>query len=412
MDRNQPYVLQNVPGRPANAAQATDFLIAAALKMQASDVHIGVNQSNQIPEPFLLRMRTHGKLQVVSAPFLAGMYKEMVNRLKVLAGLNTTEIGTPQDGQINVLSSEGIIVLRLSIIPGPDGDEIVIRIQKSQVEKRNISKLGMSPTMEAQFSKIIHQKSGMIVLNGPAGSGKTTTIYTVLETIASPEKKVLTAEDPIETRLPYVSHTQVTSKTNFNVLARAFMRQDSDVIFIGEVRDPESASAAVQLAQTGHLVLTTLHTRDAIGVIPRLEAFEIHSNFIASSLIASLSQRLIPQLCKNCRQPYMPDPETTAQLIQLMRPPAQTTLFKAGPGCPQCILGFAGRRPVFELFVVDPELSDMINRRCTKQELFAAARKKGFKTLAEDILLNVYVGNTDLNSVKGLVFAPSYDKVA
>jgi type II secretory ATPase GspE/PulE/Tfp pilus assembly ATPase PilB-like protein len=412
MERNQPYILQPVVGRPTNAAQATDFLISAALKMQASDLHMGVNHTNVVPEPYLLRARTFGKLQIINAPFLGAMYKEVVGRLKILAGLNTTEIGTPQDGQINLMAPEGVIVLRISIIPGPDGDEIVIRIQKGQSQKRNISTLGMNPELEAQLNQLIRMKSGMIILNGPGGSGKTSTIYSILETIASPERKVLTAEDPIETRLPFVSHTQVTSKTNFGALAKAFMRQDSDVIFIGEVRDSESAAAAVQLAQTGNLVFTTLHTRDAIGVIPRLEAFDIHTNFIASSLIGSLSQRLIPQLCSGCKIAYMPDPATTAQLIQILRPPPQATLFKVGPGCTKCIGGYAGRRAVFELFVVDPQLSDMINRKCSRQEIFDAARSTGFKTLSEDILHNIYLGQTDLHSVSGLLFSPAYDQAA
>ncbi len=410
MDRNQAYTLQPVAGRPANAAQATDYLIASALKMQASDLHLGVNHTDVVPEPYLLRIRTHGKLQVVRAPFLAPLYKEVVGRLKVLAGLNTTEIGTPQDGQINVISPEGAIVLRVSIIPGPDGDEIVIRIQRSQNQKRTLATLNMPKELELQLTTLINQKSGLLVLNGPAGSGKTSTIYSILETLASPEKKVLTAEDPIETRLPYVSHTQVSPKTNFSALARAFMRQDSDVIFIGEVRDEESAGAAIQLAQTGHLVLTTLHTRDALGVIPRLEAFDIHSNFIASTLIGSLSQRLIPKLCEKCRVPFMPDPATTAQLISILRPPSKTTLYKPGKGCENCIAGFAGRIAVFELLVIDPEISDLINRRGSRQELFDLARSKGFKTLAENVLLNVYAGHTDINSVKGLAFVPSYEK--
>jgi len=255
--------------------------------------------------------------------------------------------------------------------------------------------------MLEQINRLLSHRSGLIALNGPAGSGKTSTIYAMLRKLASPERKVLTAEDPIESRLPYVSHTQVSAKTNFSSLARAFMRQDADVIFIGEVRDMESAGAAVQLAQTGHLVLTTLHTRDALGVVARLEAFEIHSNFISNSLIGSLAQRLVPQLCKTCRQAQTLDEATLTQLARIAQPSTTPQFFAAGPGCEACSSGFSGRKPVFELMTVDSELADMINSRVSRLELFSAARRKGLRTLAEDILSVVYAGECDLQSVKG-----------
>jgi len=407
---NQPYRLQPTVGKPTNATQAVDFLISAALKRNASDIHLGVNHTAAVPEPFLLRFRTHGKLQLMNGAFLLPIYKEVISRIKIMAGLNTTEIGTPQDGQINVLTLDGAVVLRVALIPGPEGDELVIRVQRAESENKEIAiaNLGMEPEVQDQLVRLINQKSGLIALNGPAGSGKTSTIYAILKQLASPERKVLTAEDPIETRIPFVSHTQVSSKTNFSALARAFMRQDSEVIFIGEVRDEESASATVQLAQTGHLVLTTMHTRDAIGVIARLEAFEIHSNFIANSLIGSLAQRLIPTLCLKCRVPHQLDGPTLALLQEMGSPQKPPSFFKAGPGCPQCTSGYSGRKAVFELFVVDSELADMINRTCSRTEIFEVARAKGMRTLVDDMLSNVYAGITDVHSVKGYLFSPSY----
>lgn len=186
------------------------------------------------------------------------------------------------------------------------------------------------------------------------------------------------------------------------------MRQNSDVIFIGEIRDPESASAAVQLAQTGHLVLTTLHTRDSIGVISRLEAFDVHPNFIANTLIGSINIRLAQQLCEHCRVDAQLTGKVVAMAHKMMAPPPNAKFYKAGPGCKHCVAGVVGQMPILELFVPDAELADLINRRASKIQIFEAARRKGMRTLGEDALIRAYNGYIDLMNVYSYVFSHDY----
>lgn len=391
--------------------EAVDFIIATALKLKASDIHLCVNMPTpENSDRHLLRYRVHGKLQVVRAGFLAANYAEVISRIKVLAEMSSSDVGTPLDGQLVVSFNGETVVLRISTIPSQGVEEVVMRVQRSGNQNLSINQLQMTEDMRERLRSVTQQKSGLIVLNGPAGSGKTTTIYSIINTLASPERKIITAEDPVETRLPYVNHTQVTTKSSFASLSRAFMRQDADVIFLGEIRDQESALTALQLAQTGHLVLTTLHSRDAVGVVSRLEALDIHPNNIATSLICSLGQRLIPSLCPSCKDNTHLDDETLALINAILEIPADTQFFARGEGCSQCVGGYAGRIPLFELFIVDSELSDAINQRQSKLQLTAMARSKGMATLAEEALLRFYYGYTDLASIQSYISTAETDR--
>lgn len=395
------HILRPPAGRPNNAIEAVDYIIASALRLKASDIHLSPNTPTaEHPDRYLLRFRVHGKLQSIRGNFLDRIYNEVIARLKVLAEMSSSEVGVPMDGQLVVTYSNETVVLRISTIPSQGVEEIVIRVQRNNNQNLSVNQLQMTEDMRERLKRVIQQKSGLIVLNGPAGSGKTTTIYSIINTLASPEKKIITAEDPVETRLAYVNHTQVTPKTSFASLSRAFMRQDADVIFLGEIRDEESAQTALQLAQTGHLVLTTLHSRDAIGVVSRLETLDVHPNNIATTLICSLGQRLIPSLCPGCKEPDYPSDETLAQLNAIMTVPPETHFFKTGEGCDSCVGGYGGRIPLFELFVVDAEISDAINQRQSKLQLHALARQKGMSTLTEEALLRYYYGYTDLVSIQ------------
>jgi type IV pilus assembly protein PilB len=398
------HALRPPAGRPSNAIDAVDFIIATAIKLRASDIHLAPHTpTTEHPDRQLLRYRVFGKLQTVRANFLDAIYKETLARLKVLAEISSADVGIPHDGQLVVSYANETVVLRISTVPSQGLEELVIRVQRNQNQKLSINQLQMTEEMRDRLKKVTQQKSGLIVLNGPAGSGKTTTIYSIINTLAGPEKKIITAEDPVETRLPFVNHTQVTSKTSFASLARAFMRQDADVIFLGEIRDEESAQTALQLAQTGHLVLTTLHSRDAVGVVSRLEALEVHPNNIATTLICSLGQRLIPSLCSNCKEPvHLPD-DMIEEMNSILEIPADTQFYNAGEGCDQCVGGYSGRIPLFELFVVDGELSDAINQRQSKLQLSALARQKGMSTLTEEALLRLYYGYTDLKSIQSYI---------
>lgn len=406
------HVLRVLTSRPTNAMEAVDFILATGLKLKASDIHICANiPTADNPDKHLLRYRVFGKLQIVRAPFLATIYNEVVSRMKVLAEMSTSEVGVPQDGQLVVSYNNETVVLRISTVPSQGQDEICMRVQRSNNQTRTINQLQMTDEMRERLRKVITQKSGLIVLNGPAGSGKTTTIYSILNTLVSPEKKIITAEDPVETRLPYVNHTQVTPKASFASLSRAFMRQDADVIFLGEIRDQESALTALQLAQTGHLVVTTLHSRDAVGVISRLEALEIHPNNIATTLICSLGQRLIPAICQTCRESTTVDEPTLQRLNALLTVPEEAHFYKAGDGCERCVGGYSGRIPLFELLVVDGELADAINQRQSKVHITTLAREKGMATLAEEALLRFYYGYTDLDSIQSYISAAEADRV-
>ncbi len=405
------YQLNPPRGRPQTPPEIVDFIIATALKLKASDIHLGLSQPVPGQEPYLLRFRINGKLQMVRSDFMNSYYKETISRFKVLAGMNITDTMVPQDGQIHLNSAEGQIVLRVATVPSLDSEDVVIRVQRNERPPK-VDQLMMAPSLQAKVIHLIKQRSGMIILNGPAGSGKTTTIYSLIAHLASPERKIITAEDPIETRLHYVSHTQVTPKTSFASLCRSFMRQDADVIFIGEVRDHESAEAAVQLAQTGHLVLTTLHTRDAIGVVPRLEALSIDPTLIGTTLIGSLAQRLVPKICDGCKQAYIPDKGMLKRMYRILSPPAGGKFYRQGVGCDKCIAGVTGRIPIFELFVPDAEISDMISRSSSKAEILERARAKGMRNLAEDALARVYEGQVDLNSVYSFVFGPEFETTA
>lgn len=399
----------NISGlRPANGVECVDFIIATALKLGASDIHLGINSAaGSTQNPFLLRFRVEGKLQVVNSNFVTAHYKEVIGRLKILADMSSTDVGIPLDGQVKVEAGQEHLVLRISTVPAGAFDEVVIRIQRENTNY-SFDNLQVTSAMRVRLDNLIHQKSGMIILNGPAGSGKTTTIYSIITALASPQKKVLTAEDPIEARLPYVSHMQVTAKSDFATLGRAFMRQDADVIFVGEIRDEISAATTAQLAQTGHLVLTTLHSRNSLGVISRLESFNIHSNTIASCLIGSLSQRLVPALCSQCREPMTLEQNEQVKLHYILPIPPDAQLFRPGPGCQNCTFGYSGRLPIYELFVVDGELANAIDSRKSTLEILAMARRKGMNTLAEEALVRVYAGLTDLESVRSHVFGPAY----
>lgn len=398
------HVLRPPPGRPSNAIEAVDFIISNAIKLKASDIHLSPNTPTEThPDRYLLRYRVFGKLQSIRTNFITNNYSEILSRLKVLAEMSTSEVGVPLDGQLVVQAGADTVVLRISTVPSQGVEELVIRVQRNNNQNLSINQLQMTESMRERLKKVTQQKSGLIVLNGPAGSGKTTTIYSIINTLASPEKKIITAEDPVETRLPFVNHTQVTPKTSFASLSRAFMRQDADVIFLGEIRDEESAQTALQLAQTGHLVLTTLHSRDAIGVVSRLEALDVHPNNIATTLICSLGQRLVPSLCPACKQPVSHDAATLEVLNSILEMPPDTQLYQAGPGCTSCVAGYAGRIPLFELFVVDADLSDAINQRVSKGQLTALARTKGMSTLVEEALLRLYYGYTDLVSIQSYV---------
>jgi len=400
MERTQSHSVTNVKFHPSNASEAVDHILHYAVKQGASDIHIGHSVSSHGQMESLLRFRIFGKLKVVQSEFLSQLYKEIVTRLKVMANLNISETQVPQDGQISISVGTHPIELRISTIPSDKIEEVVIRIQNSSLRKYALVEIYMRSEMRNQCKNLLTQKSGLILVSGPAGSGKTTLVYSMLSEIATSEKKTITVEDPVEVHLPFVTHTQISHKSSYAIMARSFLRQNADTIFLGEIRDEESADSAIQLAQTGHLVISTLHTRDSFGVVPRLEALNIHPNFISNTLIGSMNCRLVPQLCASCKKPAQHNEKILGQLNVIMTMPKDTQIFEKGSGCPKCSHGVSGLIHLLELFLPDAEINDMVNRKASRNQIIEYARKHGMRNLAEDGVLKVYNGLIDFEAVK------------
>lgn len=325
-------------------------MLKLAIRAKASDLHLSVNHRSDGFTEFLLRLRISGILIPVETAFLQEHYTQVVARIKLMAKIDTIDVFAPQDGEYAVSTRQGKVVLRVATLPSWGYEEIVIRFQQKHDNLFKLDQLELDPQTLKMTKRTLSQKSGLIILNGPAGSGKTTTIYAMLRELISPSTKIITAEDPVERRLPFVCHTQVSPKVSMAGLAKSIMRQDANVIFVGEVRDPESAEITMQLAQTGHLVLTTLHTRDSIGAITRLSSFGVLPELIASSLVGSLAQRLVKTLCEHCR---VSDPRSGSiqKLVQKVGfKEAPDHYYKKGKGCEHCLKGYKGRKAIFELF--------------------------------------------------------------
>ena len=407
--------------KPLNNSQAPDTvekILRVAVQLNASDIHLGSNNLHN-NSPYLLRLRINGKLQEIESSFLNSNYNEIIARIKVLSKMDITAHSIPQDGKFFYNISNEDINFRVNIVPGINNiEEVCIRLVRNKGKEFTLDDMLMTENMRKQVDLLIHQKSGIFILNGPAGQGKTTTIYSILKELSGPDTKIITAEDPVEKEMPYVTHNQVSNKVSFADLGRGFMRQDADIIFIGEIRDEDSAQSAQQLAQTGHLVLTTLHTRDSIGVIDRLQALDIDTNSIASTLIGSLAQRLVPALCQECKVPHEYDQELLSHINKILNIPNEVTLYKKGPGCNKCTQhlnqqvvskGTKGVVPIFFFFLVDNEMSELINLRKTKSELYQIAKTKGMLTLSQEALLRFYHGFIEFDAIKSYIYTPTFN---
>jgi type II secretory ATPase GspE/PulE/Tfp pilus assembly ATPase PilB-like protein len=320
-------------------------------------------------------------------------------RLKVLADLDIAERRRAQDGRIRALwkdaRGERPIDFRLSIVPGPGGEDAVLRILDRAMAVIGLERLGFAGGDLATFERLITNPEGLVLVTGPTGSGKTTTLYAAIQRVNTPENKILTAEDPIEYRFPKTNQKLVSSVMGFAEYARAFLRQNPDIILIGEIRDEETADAAVRAAQTGHLVLSTLHTNDAVRTIARLRTLGVEPGMIASCLLGALSQRLVRRVCPDCREEAPPAPE---EALRLGLPADEP--FARGRGCPACAgRGTRGRTGIYELFVVDSELADLIGDEVPVHELRERALAKGMGTLLDDALAKARAGIVPLAEV-------------
>jgi type II secretory ATPase GspE/PulE/Tfp pilus assembly ATPase PilB-like protein len=383
----------------APVPELLDEILGRAVELGASDIHI-----ESYDQDVDVRFRIDGALRQIATALSRDNVAAVIARLKVLGGLDIAERRRAQDGRIQAVYRGGepfgtrkprAVDFRLSVVPGPFGEDAVLRILDSAAPLA-LDRLGFDAAMRATFERLIASPEGMLLVTGPTGSGKTTTLYAAIHHINTPENKILTAEDPIEYYFPKTNQKQVSEQMSFADYARAFLRQNPDVILIGEVRDEETADAAVRAAQTGHLVLSTLHTGDAVLTVARLRTLGIDPPLVAACLLGSLSQRLLRRLCPHCRVEAAPD-DNEARRLGL--DPADRAFFRA-TGCEACGgSGLKGRLGVYELFVPDDELADLIAHGEPANRLRAAARDSGMRTLRDDALAKARAGLVPLAEI-------------
>jgi general secretion pathway protein E len=368
-------------------------LISEAIKQGASDIHI---------EPFedklMVRFRIDGILREILQPQRA-LIPLIISRIKVMAKLDIAEKRLPQDGRITVRIGGRTIDVRVSTLPESYGERVVMRLLDKKNAILDLASLGMAPGTLASMREVIARPHGIILVTGPTGSGKSTTLYAALSAINDRKSNILTVEDPIEYYLPGIGQTQVNYKVDMTFARglRAILRQDPDVIMVGEIRDLETAKIAVQASLTGHLVLSTLHTNTAIGAITRLEDMGVEAFLLSSSIIGILAQRLVRILCIHCKKPLQADAQDM-KVLGLNGNTPSPTIYQA-VGCEHCNhTGFRGRTGIYELIVVDEKCRDMIHRGATEQELDTYAHKK-FPTMRKDGCRVVLAGITTLEEV-------------
>jgi MSHA biogenesis protein MshE len=371
-------------------------LFEDAIQIGASDIHIE-------PDEAILRVRQrvdgvlqeHAMNEVRIAPAL-------VLRLKLMAGLDISEKRLPQDGRFSVRVKERNIDVRLSTMPVQHGESVVMRLLDQTSGTLNLDQLGMPLEMRRRYELLASRPHGMILVTGPTGSGKTTTLYATLKLLNNPENKIITVEDPVEYRLPRINQVQVNPEIGltFARVLRSALRHDPDIVLVGEMRDEETAEIGLRAAMTGHMVLSTLHTNDAISTVNRLMDMGIKSYLLASALHAILAQRLVRKVCRSCAQPVEPDPQSRAWLRARLPESAADGRFLKGTGCPHCNgTGHMGRIGVYELLELDRHLLDILGHGDSAGFANAARKAKGYRPLELVALAYAQQGITTIDEV-------------
>jgi type IV pilus assembly protein PilB len=378
------------------------LIIQRALHERASDIHV---------EPYQNRVRIRYRIDGVLHDVLQlpkYVHAPLISRFKIMSNMNIAERRVPQDGRIHVRHQDKDYDLRSSVIPTTMGEKMVMRILDKSSIQIGLDQLGFSPQMMAEVERLIVQPNGMILSTGPTGSGKTTTQYNILNHILSVETNIITIEDPVEYQLDGISQVHVNRKAGltFAVALKYFLRQDPDIILVGEIRDLETSEIAIQAALTGHLVLSTLHTNDAPSTVTRLVDMGVEPFLISSSVIASLSQRLARRICDNCREPYTPRRDLLLGFgFDPDAPENRDKVFYHGAGCELCRgTGYRGRIGVFELMVMNAEIAELIVKRASAGQIREAALAAGMTTLQEDGFSKVLAGITTVEDLQRVVF--------
>ena len=365
-------------------------IVADAFKLRASDIHL-----EPLEKRFRLRYRIDGMMTEVPAP-PKRLQASIIARLKIQANMVISEHRIPQDGRIQTKAGNKVIDLRVSCLPTNHGESIVMRILDKEGLKLGLPELGFFQDDQQTFEKVIGLPDGILLVTGPTGSGKTTTLYSCLHFINRPDRKIITVEDPVEYVLAGINQVQVSETVGLTFAAalRAILRQAPNVVMLGEIRDFETASIAINASLTGHLVFSTLHTNDAPGAVARLVDMGVKPFLVASSTRCLMAQRLVRKVCKKCGQPYVPT-EAELRSLQITPDMLKTATPMKGKGCANCSnTGNRGRFGIFEIFLIDDEARKLVYDRAPTSVLRARAREMGMRTLREDGIRKVLAGLT------------------
>ena len=390
------------------ASDALELLLAGALGVEASDIHIEPAEKTA-----KIRLRIDGVLQDIAEIPLA-LFQLILSRIKLISELKLNVHDKPQDGRFTIKTAGEDIEVRTSVLPGPFGESVVMRLLLPKTISITFESLGMQPPVYKMVEAELKKPNGMILNTGPTGSGKTTTLYSFLKTIASPKVKVITIEDPIEYHLQNITQTQVDPAKgyDFGNGLRSILRQDPDIILVGEIRDLETAEIAMHAALTGHLVFSTLHTNDAAGTIPRLIDLGVKTNIISPAVNLVMAQRLVRALCPACKKEIPPTEEEKKIILKEIAalPPAYGKETKKdfkiwkSIGCEACNLtGYKGRIGIFEAFLIDDEMDRLIKKNPPQADVEEAAKKQGMAKMYQDGILKVLAGVTSFDELNRVV---------
>ena len=372
-----------------------NLVIGQAIRDKASDIHF-----EPFEHEFKIRYRIDGALYEMAPP-PKQLALPILSRIKVLAALNIAERRIPQDGRIKINIGGRAVDLRVSTLPTQFGESVVLRVLDQAAVQLDITQLGMPPDVFNGIQEIVRRPNGIFVVTGPTGSGKTTTLYSALRIINTADLKLLTAEDPVEYEIEGIMQVPVNPLVGLTFAAalRSFLRQDPDVIMVGEIRDLETAQIAIQASLTGHLVLSTLHTNDSAGAVTRLVDMGVEPFLIASSLEAVLAQRLVRRVCVQCRTPYTPAPEMLKQL-GVSADSIGDRQFFYGKGCPVCSQsGYRGRLGIYEWLRMTEAVRDMVGQRASTLTIRQKAIEQGMRTLRDDGLRSIFDGHTSIEEI-------------
>ena len=370
-------------------------VIKDALENRASDIHM-----EPLEKKFRVRFRIDGKLQEQPDP-PKRLQPSIISRTKLMANVSLAEKRVPLDGRINVKVGEKVIDLRVSTLPTVHGESIVMRILDKESLSLGLPQLGFFSDDQDTFENVISMPDGIFLVTGPTGSGKSTTLYSALNAINKPDRKIITVEDPVEYEVPGINQVQVRSDVGmtFSAALRAMLRQAPNIVMVGEIRDLETAEIAINASLTGHMVFSTLHTNDAPSAVSRLVDMGVKPFLVSASLRAALAQRLVRAICQGCKEPHTPN-SSELSILGINEEQASNASFMIGHGCSKCgDKGFRGRKGVFEIFVVNPDLEEMIYHNVSIVELRKKAREMGMRSMRDDGFRKVLSGVTTLDEV-------------